>query len=177
MDLAVAQQDHAGQSLRRHVDQGRAHRLDQARAARPFAAELDVRRRQHGFADFESFLLAEFPLQHLARGLDLLAPFADRHRIAVVDDDQGHVGDRLALLFDQFGSCECGQYDHDRAQPHQGAARAGAQAKQHQPEADRGHDGKRLPRDHRIEGDGGGRCGVHRMSLCMMSWMWTWSSL
>jgi len=44
-------------------------------------------------------------------------------------------------------------------------------------QADRAQDGEDLPVQQWIEGDGdrGGR--VHRRSLCMMSWMWTWSSL
>ena len=61
--LAVGQQHHARQPFRRHFDQRRAHGLDQARAARPFAAELDVRRRQHRLAHFEPFLLAELALR------------------------------------------------------------------------------------------------------------------
>ena len=82
--------------------------------------------RQHGFADFEAFLLGELPLQRLARGLHLGAALADRHGIGIVDHDQGHVGDRLALLLDQRGVGQRQQHHGERAQPPEGAAGAGA---------------------------------------------------
>ena len=169
MDLAVAQENDAGQSLRRNLDQRRAHRVDQARAARPLAAQLDLRRRQHDLAHFQAVLLAELALQRLARGLDLLAAFADRHGIAVVDDDQRHVGDGLALLLDQRGIGQRRQHDDERAQPPDRAARARAQTEQDKNESDRAQHGQHRPRQQRIEGDRDGRCHVHRLNLCMMS--------
>ena len=52
--------------------------VDQARAARALAADLDVGRRQHGLAHFERFLRAELALQRLARLRHLQAALADR---------------------------------------------------------------------------------------------------
>ncbi len=169
--LAVGQQDHAGQAFRRHFDQRRAHGLDQARAARPFAAELDVRRRKHRLAHFEPFLLAELALQRFARRLDLLAALADRHRIGIVNHHQRHVGDRLPLFLDQRRIAERGQHDRQRAEPPDRAARTGAQAQKHQHQADAAQHGQDGPAEQRIEGDGNGGAGVHRRSLCMMSGM------
>jgi len=169
VDLAVGQQHDACQSFRRHFDKRRAHGFDQARTARAFAAELDLGRRQHDLADLEALLLAKLALQRLARGLDLPATLADGHRIAVVDHDQCHVGDGLALFFDQGGIGECGEDDGDRAHPPDRAARAGAQAEQDQHQSEAAQHGQRRPRQQRIEGDGDGRRRVHRLSLCMMS--------
>ncbi len=169
MNLAVAQQHDAGQPLRRDLDQGRAHRIDQARAARPLAPQLDLRRRQHDFAHFQPVLLAELALQGFARALDLLAPFADRHRIAVVDHDQRHVGDGLALLLDQRGIGQRRQHDDERTEAPDRAARTGPQAEQDQHKADRAQHGQHRPRQQRIEGDRNGGGHVHRLNLCMMS--------
>ncbi len=156
VDLTVAQQHDGGQPLRRHFDEGLAHGFDQACAARPFAAELDVRGRQHGLADLEAFLLAEFALQRFPRHLDLLVPFADRHGVAVVDHDQRHVGDRLALLLDQRRIAECRQHHQQRTQPPPRAARLRPQAEQHQHEADAAQHREHPPRQQRIESDGNG---------------------
>jgi len=175
--LAVGQQHHAGQPLRRHLDQRGPHGLDQARAARPLAAQLDVRRRQGGLAHLEAFLLAELPLQRFLGRLDLLAALADRHGIGIVDHDQGDVGDGLALLLDQRGIGQR-RHDHDqRAQPPQRAAGAGQDAEADQHNADHAQRSQDLPREQRVEGDGDGGGRVHRRSLCMMSGVCTWSSL
>ena len=167
--LAVGQQHDAGKTLRRHFDKGGAHRFDQARAARPLAAELDLGGGQNDLADLQAFLLAELALQRLAHRLDLLAAFADGHRVAVVDYDQRDVGDRFALLLDQGGIGQRRQDDGDRAQAPDRAAGAGAQAEQDQHEADGTQHRQHRPRQQRIEGDGDGRRRVHRLSLCMMS--------
>ena len=115
--------------------------------------------------------------ERLARRLDLRAALADRHRIGIVDHHQRHVGDRLPLLLDQRRVAERGQHDHQRAQPPHRAARAGAQAEQHQHQADAAQHGQHRPAEQGIEGDGDGGGRVHRRSLCMMSGMWTMSSL
>ena len=140
VDAAVGDEEGAGDAIGRHVRQRRGQRAEQ-----PRAVGLAVGLAGLDDADLEPLDLLQAVDQRLARLLGLGGALAEILARALVDDDGGDRGQRLAVLAGEGGIGEREQHQRQRRDAHRRAARA-AEQQQHRDHDDRGerdpqHDG------------------------------------
>jgi hypothetical protein len=152
VDLAVGDQHRAGDALARHVGQRAGERGYELRAV-VGQPGVGIGRAGMDDAQIEIAELLQAP-GHVGERLVGIAPaLADAHAGRVVDDDDGDVALRLALLLDQRRVGEDEQQQGQRRQPPGEAAGAppGAESQDERRQHRKGDD--RRPGQQRREGE------------------------
>ena len=132
VDAAVGDQERAGDAVDRHVRQRRGQRAEQLGAV-----GLAVGLSGIDDADFEALDLLQAVDQRFLRLRGLACAVAEILARALVDDDGGDRGQRLAVLAGEGGIGERQQDQRQRGDAHRGAARA-AEQQQRRDDDDRG---------------------------------------
>ena len=116
---AVGDQDGAGDAVGRHVGKRRRQRREQ-----PRAVGLAVGRARFGDAHFQAGDALEPLDQRRARGFGLRVAVAEILARALVDDDGGDRGDRIAVFAGERRVGERQHHQSERQRPHRRAAAA-----------------------------------------------------